>query len=170
MPMTHRVNGRGARPFMPATALPALDERIPPHHDRHDDDHAEGQRAGEVLAPEHRLAGERRADLERNDLRSLARERRGGRVRRERVREQQQQAGEERRGEHRDARRARQNPAAVPPRVRFASAHCGFSADEGGHEGDDHERHLEVDVGEDQAGQLVDPRAVREDVDPEVAP
>ena len=38
---------------------------------------------------------------------------------------------------------------------------------EGGHEGDDHERDLEVDVGQDQAGQLVEPGAVREDVDPE---
>ena len=60
-----------------------------------------------------------------------------------------------------------QNVRAVPPRVASASPHCGRRPLHRGKEGDHHERHLEVDVGEVQAGHLVDPGAVGEDVAPE---
>lgn len=110
--------------------------------------------AGHVLATEHGLAHERAADLEGNDLRALADEGGGSGVGGEGVREQQQQAAEERRCEHRDGDATPVGqPGAAEGRVGLRPLR--LEALERRHEGDDHERHLEVDVEQQQAGYLV---------------
>src|SRR5437667_272464 len=143
---------------------PPLKQRVKQHHDGDDRDHRQRECLGESGLRLPGLAGEQVADLERHDDPSLCKQHRCRRVSGEGVREQEQRAAEERRRQE-----WRRDIAPVVPGTAAETlgrlAPLRTDAVERRQEHEHHQRDLEVCVDQGQAAELVQPHAIRKDVD-----
>src|SRR5438876_1098423 len=143
---------------------PPLKQGIQRHHDRHDHDHAKGQRLREsrVVAPG--LTGEKVADRDRHDWIALADEGGRGGVGGEGVGEEQQRGAEEGGGQKRTGDIAPVVPGAAAKAFGRLSP-LRADAVECRQKDEDHQRDLKVGIDQHQTRQLREPHAIREDVD-----
>src|SRR5579859_2090953 len=142
----------------------ALQDGVRNHHDRHDHDHSQSQRLRLAGIGQADLALDQIANRQGHDRIALVDQRRGGRVRRKRVGEEQEGGAQESREEQWPGDVAPVVPAVAAKALRRL-APLRADAVERGQKDQDHQGNLEVQVDQYKAGELVQPDAVRVDVD-----
>ena len=156
------MRGRRRR-VAPGRAVAALEQRVGDHDQADHHDHPQAQRVADVLLAGQHVAGHHRADLDRDQRDASGARRVGGRIGGESVGEQQEQRAEEGRREQ----RAADAEPVLPPRG--AEAARGLlplrtQAVERGEDHQEHQRDLEVEVDQHQAGHVPQDEAVLREV------